>query len=317
MTERTPKTVASDGGFGNSPRLGRPFWLPVWSYYGLTACLTIAFFFLVLAILHDGGEDLAWGVGGIGALIIVACAAVLREFVLRGARTRMMLVEKNFDRQLNNVYSRSGNDRKSGKLSIEQNEAVVREIKQKSEAAKVLGKFAAGHREVFELCDDYLARNESELRQIGVGSPRLASLRKGKERVSRYHRFHILQWAEIEARGLTVEAKSRAVLDDKVEAAQRAINVIEEALTYYPNEGSLIESHALLEELLTSIKVSNLVEIAELATFKGEYSKARGYYRDALFYLGRNNIDSDSQQLAVRRIQSEIEKLRMMEDGER
>lgn len=289
--------------------------MPATNYYVLTAFFALVLFIVIAGVLQLFNDELPWIPAAIGSIMLVISSVVLRELFLRRARERMLLIEKDFDRQLNNVYSRFRKDRDSGKLSIERNEDLVAKIKMKSEAAKILGRFSAAHREVFELCEDYLARNERELRHIGAGSPRLSSLRKGKERVSRYHRYHVLQWAEIEVRTLTTEAKSRSHLSEKIEAAQRAVGVIEEALGHYPSEESLIESRLVLDELLITIKVSNLVEQAELATFRGEYSKARGAYRDALFFLGRDNVKSESRRLAVARIQSEMDKIREFEDG--
>ncbi len=293
----------------------RPFWLSAVNYYAATIFLALVLLLVVYGVLHDVNDDSPWIPAIFSSIILVTSAVILREVFLRRARDRMLLVEKNFDRQLNNVYSRFRNVRDSGKLSIERNDTLVAEIKAKSEAAKVLGRFSAGHREVFELCEDYLARIERELKEMGTGSPRFGSLRKGKERVSRYHRFHVLQWAEIEVRALTLEAKSRSHLSEKIEAAQKAIHVIEEALGHYPSDESLVESRKVLEELLVSIKVSNLVEQAELAAFRGEYSKARGAYRDALFFLGRDHVRSENRVLAVQRIQHEIERIREFEDG--
>lgn len=291
--------------------------MPAPNYYGMAAFLAILLFGVVLGVLHDVNDESPWIPAALGSAIVLTSAVVLREVFLRRARDRMLLMEKNFDRQLNNVYSRFRKVGYSGKLSIERNEELVADIKSKSEAAKVLGRFSGSHREVYQLCEDYLARNERELRNIGAGSPRLGSLRKGKERVERYRRYHVLQWAEIETKALTLEAKSRSHLSEKLEAAQKAINIIQEALGHYPTEESLIESRNVLDELVVSIRVTNLVEQAELAAFRGEYSKARSAYRDALFFLSRDNIRNESRNLAVRRIQSEMEKIRELEDGDR
>lgn len=288
-------------------------WLPASNYYALTMAVVIAFFFLVWGILHDGGDETPWISAGIGASAILFGAVVLRELIMRRARNRYVRAQRSFDRELREVYSRLGNERDAEKLTLGQNEAILNDIAKKSSAARTLGKFSAAHREVFELCGDYLSRNKRELAMIGTGSPRLVPLRKSRERVAEYHRYHVLQWAEIEARELTQDAKSRSKLSEKVESAQAAMNVIDSALGFYPTERSLLESREVVVELIASIKVAHWIERAERAAFKGEYKEARNHYRDALFYLGRDNISSEDRELAANRINAEIERLRELE----
>ena len=288
-------------------------WLPASNYYALTMAVVIAFFFLVWGILHDGGDETPWISAGIGASAVLFGAVVLRELIMRRARNRYVRAQRSFDRELREVYSRLGNERDTEKLTLGQNEAILSDIAKKSSAARTLGKFSAAHREVFELCGDYLARNKRELALIGTGSPRLVPLRKSRERVAEYHRYHVLQWAEIEARELTQDAKSRSKLSEKVESAQAAMNVIDSALGFYPAERSLLESREVVVELIASIKVAHWVERAERAAFKGDYKEARSHYRDALFYLGRDNISSEDREIAASRINAEIERLRQLE----
>ena len=271
-------------------------------------------FFLLWGILHDGGEETPWITAGIGSSIFVVGAVVLREVILRRARYRHIAVEKQFNRQLEDVYSRVADTRRSEKLTVEKNERILAEIRQKSDAAKVLHKFADAHRDVFEMCGEYLSINEREMRSIGIGSPRLLALRKGKVSASRHHRFHLLQWAKIETQNLTFEVSNRTKIAEKVSAAQTAINVIESALEHYPNETTLIESHELLREMLMSIRVSDFVEKAERSVFKGNYKQAKNLYRDALFFLGRDNIRTDQRDSAAEHINSELDRIRQIED---
>ncbi len=289
--------------------------MPASNYYALAASLVLAFFFLVWGILHDGGEETPWFTAGIGASIILFGAVILREIVLRRAHKRYLLLQRSFDKQLVDVYSRIPSDRHSEKLSIEQNAAILRDIEKKSKAAKTLGNLAAVHREVLDLCGEYLALNERELAHVGSGSPRLVPLRKSRERVARYHRFHMLKWAEIEVRDRTFEAGNRLEMNEKVEAGQGAINVIDTALQFYPDERTLIESRGVLIEMLASIQVTRLVEKAEREAFKANYDGALSLYRDALFYLGRDNVSSSERDQAALRINAEIERLRHLQSG--
>jgi hypothetical protein len=293
----------------------RPFWLPASNYYVLALAVAAVFFFLVWGVLHDGGEETPWITAGVGASILMIGAVLLREVIFRRARARLAAQQRSIDSHFRGRSVRS-DVRDGDKLSLELNAAILGEIKHKSDAANVLSKVAAGHREVFELCSEYLARNETELKTVKAGSPRLAPLLRGRTAASDFHRFHMLKWAEIESRSLAAESRARTDVTQKAEAAQSAINVIESALQSYPDEAALLQSREVLGELLMSINVSHLVEKAEKSAFHGNFGQAIAHYKDALFYLGRDNVDSDEREEAAERILAEIERLRLLENAE-
>ncbi len=294
-------------------RSRRPFWLPASNYYVLTVSLSAVFFFLVWGILHDGGEDTPWINAGIGAGILMVGAVILREVILRRARARLAAQQRSIDSQFRGHSFRS-DIRDGEKLTLELNAAILGEIKQKAAAANVFAKVSAGHREVFELCGEYLVRNETDLKNVKPGSPRLAPLLRGRSTAGELHRFHMLKWAEIEARTYAAEARSRLNVAERTEAALSAISVLEAALASYPDDESLRESWQVLDDLLVSIKVSDLVEQAEKAAFKGEYPRAKSIYKDALFYLGRDNAQSDEREDAAEKILAEIERIRLLQN---
>lgn len=291
----------------------RPFWLPASNYYILAGAIGLALFFLSWGILHDGGDETPWITAGIGFSIFMVGAVVLRELILRRNRNRYLAQQREFDRHIADAVTRIGEGHRSDKLTIERNDRIISDIKRKSEAAKVLNKFADAHREVFELCDQYLEINDRESRLIRTGSPRVRALRKGRESVSRFHRFHLLQWAQIETRNMTHEVTGLVETGDKVSALQNALGVIDSALEYYPAERSLVESRLVLSEMLTTVKVSHFVEKAELSAFKGDVKQALSLYRDALFYLGRDNAKSEQRDAAAQRIMFEIDRLHELE----
>lgn len=297
-------------------RSRRPFWLPASNYYVLAVAAALAFFFLAWGLLNDAREETPWITAGIGASIVLFGAVLFRELVLRRIRNRFVRRESILDRQMSEVYSRLENMRPVDKLTVERNSTLIDDIRRKSEAAKVLNKFAAGHREVFELCESYLAKNDRELKSIRAGSPRLGPLRRGRETAARHHRYHLLKWAEIETGSLNQLAKSEPGLDQKAEAARNAVGVIDYALNYYPQERSLLDSRDVLAEIIVSIEVSGIVEEAEKAAFQGDLKLARAHYRDALFRLGRDNVSSESRELAAERIANEMEKLDRSEDND-
>ena len=294
----------------DSNKYRRPFWLPASSYYILMTAIALAFFFFLWGILHEGGEDMPWIMAGIGASILIIGAVVLREIVLRNARNNFLSVQKRLDSNLNKVAPQVSPSSDANKLTVQQNALIIKEIQKKSEAAKVLGKLSEGHLEVFEMCREYLTVNKNQLETVGLGSPRLAALRRGREIVEALHHFHLLAWAELESRRFSQEAKSRAIISEKLEMSQKALSVLSFALQFYPNEPQLVESDEALKEFAASIKISHLVEQAERAAFKGNYKLAINHYQDALFFLARENVKSEEKEIIAEKINSEIEKIR-------
>src|SRR5687767_7750834 len=140
---------------GEISRHRRPFWLPASNYYVLAVAVVIGVFFLLWGILNDGREETPWIGAGLGAAIVLALAVVVREIILREVRRRFLISQSRLDHKVK--LARKLIDREGPKLTLERNAAILHEISRKSEAAKVLGRFADGHREVCELCDEYVA----------------------------------------------------------------------------------------------------------------------------------------------------------------
>ena len=323
LAGRESTAVGVKGGARLAHKLHRPFWLPASNYYVLSAAISIAVFFLVWGVLLDGAaEEAPWITSGIAASVILASAVVLREIVLRKARRRFLLTQNKLEANLKGVRAASAppllmpqkSSALSNKLTVEKNAAIVKQIQQKSEAARLSGKVAEAHLEVVDLCSDYLALNRRQMEMVGVGSPRLAALRRGRETVGQLHRYHLLTWAQNESRHLTQESKIRVKISDKLEAAQRALHTLQTAAEFYPNERQLAESETVLREFIASIKVSHWIEQAERAAFKGNYKRAINHYRDALFFLARDGGSSGFQaektSAVAEQINHEIEKLR-------
>lgn len=284
------------------PPRQRSFWVSGSGYYVLVVAISAGCFFLFWGILSDSGVETPWITAGIAASIVLAGGVVVREILVRRSR------------RTNFIHDRRGSDARSdlrtrGKLTIERNAALLAAIKQKSNAAKILNNVSAGHREVFELSSEYLSLIERELQTVNPGSPRLTALLKGRSKAAAYHRFHMLRWAEIEATQLTLEARASDDPENAFEAAEKALAVVDRAMVPYPSEQPLVESHQLLTELVASIKVAAYVDEAEAAARRGNVDEARASYREALFYLGRDNIHTPEREAAAVRIRAEIEKL--------
>lgn len=292
------------------PKYRQPFWLPASSFYILAIAISIAFFFLVWGILQEGDEPMPWIPAGIGASLVLVGAVLLREIVLRKARNRFLRAQKKLDYNLDGVTRLAKAYAPEKKLSLERNAQIIKQIQKKSEAARVLMKLSDGHLEVAEICREYLEINKQEFENVGVGSPRLAALRRGKEIVEELHKFHLLTWAETETRALTREAKNRVTVAEKIETAQKALDVLESALFYYPDEHRLSESEEAVREFIISIRVGHWIEQAERAAFKGNKKRAISHYKDALYFLARENPQNKETDLIAEKINGEIEKLK-------
>ena len=104
-----------------------------------------------------------------------------------------------------------------------------------------------------------------------------------------FHKFHLLSWASIESNLLIQDAKNRSSVGDKLENAQRALGVLGAAEQYYPSEKQVIDSIVAVKEFIVSIRVSHWIEQAERSAFKENYKRAISHYRDALFFMAKEN----------------------------
>jgi len=166
------------------------------------------------------------------------------------------------------------------------------------------------HLEAYRLCEQYLAGTDEVLRTPGGAAEMRVALRSGQERVRALQRKHLLAWARGETTRLTHEAQRRVRLSDRIETAQRALEVLDEALRVCPGEQELRDSSVAVRNFIASVKVGQWVEMAERAAFRGKYARAVARYRDALFYLSRADMGEDARDEAATRIQREIEMLR-------
>ena len=273
-------------------------------YYLAALIVSTGFFFLVWSVLRDNAAESPDTTAAIAACIVLAGAVILREFFLRGALSRQHRVSRRVDDM--HAETSSGT-----KLSIEHNVALLAEIKKRSDAANLLGKIAAAHKDVFEVCAEYLTLIEGELSRMNAGSPRLEPFLKGRTRASDAHRFHMLRWAELEATELTLRAQADRPLEDRLEDAARALWVLDTAISSYPAERSLIESREVLGELKVSYEVEALVLAGERSADAGDLAGASQLFRDALFALARDHVETPGRRQAAERVKEKIESIRL------
>jgi hypothetical protein len=292
----------------------RPFWLSASNYYTFAAAMTIALFFLVWGILNEANEPTPWIGAGVLAGIVMAGAVLLREVILRMNRNRRLADQARLEKTLKLVAAFSNvEDRK--KISLEQNNVWVAHIVQKSEAAKVLGRISEAHRNVFDLCEQYLGDIANEMPQIAPGSPRIAAFRTSAKRIQRLHRYHLLRWAELETSELGFGIQSRATIEDNSQANRHAARVLSFALDHYPDDPDLNASMSVINEARLMISAAELTENAEKERDQGNPQAALELYRDALDVLTRHPAEiDDSRERIIGGISAKIETIKSEHD---
>src|SRR2546428_6317246 len=262
-----------------------------------------ALFFVLWWMLQ--AEESPWVPAGLAASVVMLVAAFARLLVARRAF-------RNRDRQaMRDSYRQTAPYPATFTQvmhSTSRHAAALRALQKRSAAADARDS-AETHRELYELCNEYLTGAETALHSLALQADGRVALRAGQERVREMQKHHLLTWARNSARSLTHEAQQRARLYEKVETANRALDCIDQALKVYPDDDELRISARAVREFITSSRVAHWVELAERAAFKGYYRRAIDCYRDALFYLTRDSLDRD-REAAVERINREIELLK-------
>lgn len=274
------------------------------------AAAAAALFFVLWWMLQ--AEESPWVPAGLAASVVMLVAAFARLLVARRA-------VRNRDRQaMRNSYRRAAPYR----AAFTQ---VMHSTSRHAEALRALQRQSAAvdardspetHRELYELCNEYLTGAEAALQSLALPADGRVAIRAGQERVREMQKHHLVTWARNSARSLTHEAQQRSRLYEKVENANRALDCIDQALKAYPDDDELRTSARAVREFITSSRVAHWVELAERAAFKGHFQRAVDCYRDALYYLGRDRPDPDGE-AAAERIVKEIDLLRARQNTDR
>lgn len=272
-----------------------------------------ALFFALWWMLHTSGDEAPWVPAGLAASVVMLVALAAREVIMRRALTRYILdqdrrgLSSTGDSRVERHQTGSGG---SSSRSMSKHAAALRELQRHSAEADAAGSLPNLHLETYHLCKDYLASTEEALRTRGVNAQSLAALRAGQDRVRHLQKHHLLNWASGSSRALTFEAQRRVTVSDKIEMALRALDVVDSALKIYPDEAELHQSATAIREYISSVKVAHWIELAERAAFKNQYRRAIDRYRDALFYLSREQMSETVQHEMAERISREIDMLR-------
>jgi heme exporter protein D len=274
-------------------------------YLAAAGATAASLFFLLWWMLHNNGDEAPWIPAGLAASVVMLVAMAAREVVMRRALTRQILEQERRDYRVSDVRKRQSSGDKANHLS-----ATFRNLQRRSAEADAIGSQPAAHLDVYKMCKLYLENSEEALRSVRTGTQGVATLRAGQERVRLLQKHHLLTWAAGEARVLTADSQRRANIADKIETATRALDVIDSALKVYPGEPELLASAGAVREYISSVKVAHWIELAERAAFKGQFRRAIDRYRDALFYLSREEMREDTRDEMAIRIAEEVEELR-------
>lgn len=289
--------------------------MPSTSGYMVAAGLAAGALFSVLWwMLLSGGDEAPWVLAGLAACVVMLVAVAAREVVMRRAWTRYILEQERHESlpSSSHVSASLHETRKSGGgvRSMHTHSSAMRAIQKRSADADATAGQPEPHLDAYHLCKDYLASTDETLRSSGIMTENRVALRAGQERVRSLQKHHLLMWARNASRVILREAELRARISDKIETAHRALDCIDSAMKLYPEEHELNESVMAVREFIASVKVARWVEMAERAAFKGHYRRAIDRYRDALFYLSREEMREETRTEAAERINREISMLR-------
>ena len=310
--DRRARVISGERGlYPNAGGGHMPFWIPAPNYYFLVLFFTGILFFGVWAAVYDGADETPWIIAGAVSATFIASFVFFREVILRRVRRRA-LAARRLSHQLRSAAPSRRDGQGGSKFSLRRNEDLLKEIRAKSDAAKVLGKLADAHKEVFDLCEQYLTIAAAEISSARPGSPRIPAMRKGSKFASSRHRFHMLKWAEIKARSFPSEAGN---VNDGIVAAREALDAVDRAMNVYPEEEALIESRSVLRVFLVSARIKNSIESAERASAEGNASRAVEHYQDALSVLENGGVEFSERDVIFERIRSAIDRITKQADS--
>ena len=249
-------------------------------------------------------EETPWVPAGLAASVVLLVAASARLFVTRRARVPAGRGFTDRERYPHHSDSHSGRVMRSTSMHA----AALRALQKKSAEADEKD-IPDAHRDLYQMCTDYLTGAEKALHSPALQPNGRIALRAGQDKVRDLQKHHLLTWARGSARAFTHEAQKRVRLYEKIETANRALDCIDSALKVFPDEDELNISARAVREFITSSRVAHWVELAERAAFKGYHQRAIDCYKDALFYLTRDRPDAPSE-AAAERITREIDLLR-------
>jgi tetratricopeptide (TPR) repeat protein len=274
-------------------------------YMFAAVVIAVGLFFALWWMLVSGGDEAPWVPAGLAASVVLLVAFSAREVIMRRAWTRYLLEHDSHEHSSHESSSRKSVSSKNMHSSSLHAAALRNLLKQSAELDQP-NTPTESHLELFHVCQDYLTSTDEALRSSSLSAESRLAIRLGQEKVRGLQKQHMLTWARDGSRALTHEAQQKARTSDKIETANRALDCLDSALKFYPNEAELEESKLAIREFIASVKVAHWVELAERSAFKGHYRRAIERYKDALFYLTREAVKDEVRVAGVERISREI-----------
>ncbi len=273
-------------------------------YAALSGLAAATAFYVLWWVLSVEGDESPWVASGVAAGMTILACVVAREIKMRRHDHLARL------HQLPNTTRYQAKKRLGYTATLTAATTAIRRLERRLREIERRGATPVEHLEACQLCEQYLKSAEETLPTLGVGTEVRAAVRAGQERVSVLRKRHLLLWARKESQSLTMLAQQRTRPEDKIEMAQNALAVIDEALQAYPNETELYESGLAVREYIASVTLARWVTLAERAEFKNQIAEAADYYRDALFDLSRADISEATREEAADRLFGKLQMLR-------
>jgi hypothetical protein len=283
----------------------RPFWFSALNYFLVLVVIAVLLSFISWLITREFDEEISLIVFAIVFLTVLGVGSFIRSKLKRSVQTKILIAN---NKQNDRIRIRKKEESET-KLSVTANSNLVSQIEKKSEAANLLGRIPKVHLEVFECCNEYLEIIDDELKRVGAGSPRLISFLKGRERIKKLHKKHLLQWAETEASELISQSNRLDSLSERIRIGKKTLIVLESALEFYPNEKRLMESREALERFVSSALISESMENAEKCLAAADDVSATKYYYQALEEIERSKAPAYEKEPISAHINQEISRL--------
>src|SRR5215471_14399917 len=149
------------------------------------AAAAAGLFFILWWMLQ--AEETPWVPAGLAASVVMLVAAFARLLVVRRVRNQHRHLDRDSHQHrrptLNEVMH-----------STSRHASALRTLQKHSVAADERD-VPQGHREVYELCSEYLSGADRALQSPALQADGRVALRAGQERVRELQRHHLLTWA--------------------------------------------------------------------------------------------------------------------------
>lgn len=272
-------------------------------YTALSGLAAATSFYVLWWMLNVEGEESPWVASGVASGMTILACIVWREIKVR-RQDQLARLHK-----LPNANRYQTKKRLGYTATLTAATTAIRRLERRLREIERRGATPSEHLEACRLCEQYLKSAEETLPTLGMGTEVRAAVRAGQERVGVLRKRHLLLWARKESQSLTMQAQQHTRPEDKIELAQNALAVIDEALQAYPNERELRDSGLAVREYIASVTLARWVTLAERAEFKNQITEAVDYYRDALFDLSRADISDATREEAANRLLGKLQML--------